>query len=257
MITIEEIRSKVNGHCLVTSNDIAVLPRGHVRIGTKLLYPDGSGIDLFVEMGDRQRAHDYTVSDFGRTFSKLAEYQMNVRSPLTRQKIIADMAKPFKVEVVGDRLTVILVSPDDLSDGLIRLGQACISVSGLIFTRHAARQTSLTEEVKSVIENAELDFEIKYPHVGPYDKPIQVDYRVTGPSRTSSILTIGPHHSQAADAFNKWSDLQFADIGDKFLTIYDDRMGYRRTDDLARLERLSEVISIRNPQMIEHSLKAA
>ena len=209
-------------------------------------------------MGKLTRPDGYAISDFGRTFAKVAEYQMNVRYPRNRRQIISDMARPFKVEVMQqDRLVVILDGPDTLGDGLIRLGQACLSVSSLVYTRRSTRPTTLAEEVKLVIDDADLSYEVKYPHNGPRNKPIPVDYRVKGPFRMSSILTLGPHHSQAADAYIKWSDLKYVKIEDRFITIFDDRSGYDRSDDIARLERVSEVISIKNPKMIEHALRAA
>ena len=257
MISADEITAAIQAHCLVTRGDLKVLRKGHLRVGTKMLYPDGSGIDLFVERGDLIRQEGYAISDFGRTFTKLAEFQMNVKAPKSRLQTIADMARVFGVELMGERLVVELDKPEELGDGLIRLGQGCVSVASLVYTRRSSRQFTLSEEVHAVIEESALDYESKFQHNGPYNKPVIDDYRVTGQSKKSSILAIGPHHSQAADAFNKWSDLRYVNVPDNFVTIFDDRAGYDRSEDLARLERISEVYSIKNRNMIESVLKAA
>ncbi len=256
MITIEEVLAQLNSHCIVTPGDIMALPRKHARVGTKFLYPDGSGIDLFVEMGSLLRPSGYAISDFGGTLAKLAEYQMDVK-PKSRTQTIIEMSKPFGVELADDRLIFVCDLLDQLGDGLICLGQACISVASLVHTRRNVRQGSLSAEVEMVIRDTKLKYQPNYEHAGPYERLVQVDYRVEGPSKASSVLLVGSRHEQAADAFGKWSDLIFAGVKDKLLTIYDDREGYKRTDDLSRLERISEVVSIKNPKMIEHSLLAA
>jgi len=92
-------------------------------------------------MGNLARTSGYAVSDFGQTLAKLAEFQMNFRSPNSRPQAIAKMARPFEVQLMGDRLVVLLNTPNELGDGLIRLGQACISVSSLISPGRPTRET--------------------------------------------------------------------------------------------------------------------
>src|SRR4051812_41969821 len=63
MIADADIVDAIREHCLVYST--RTLPRGHIRVDTKLLYPDGSAICLFVERGLMSRESGLGLSDFG------------------------------------------------------------------------------------------------------------------------------------------------------------------------------------------------
>lgn len=254
MMTDDEIEAVLNSHCLL--HGFRKLPRGHYRADTKLLYPDGAAISVFVERGDLASAGGCVISDFGNTLAKLAEYQVDARAA-SRFQTIKDSVGSLGVRVQNDRLVLELSGKDQIADGIITLSQACLRAACLIFTRRASQQRPFTDEVKSVVESTQLPFEEKYRFDLPQLRPITVDYRVTNPSRTSSILTLGTSHAQANEVFRKWYDLQRSGVEDRMVTIFDDRRELERQEDLIRLEDISKVVSLSNQNNLAMLLKAA
>jgi Domain of unknown function DUF1828 len=242
-------------HCLVFGH--RTLSNGHIRIDTKLLYPDGASIAIFVESGDLLRNERRVISDFGMTFAKLAEFQVNPRQTKARFQAIEETVGDFGVRIVRDQLTFELTDVSLLGDCIINFSQACLRASCMIFNRRIAQQTSLAEDVREVVKSTGLPFEPKYRFKGPFQKDVEVDYRVSGPSKHSSILTLGGGHVQANEVFRKWSDLKWSNVDDRLITIYDERREVQRKEDLERLERVSEVLSLVNRKGIEMRLKAA
>jgi hypothetical protein len=254
MITDEQIVEALRAHCLVYAHRI--LSNGHIRIDTKLLYPDGASIAVFIEQGDLLRHERRIISDFGMTFAKLAEFRVNPRQPKTRFQTISEMIGDFGVRIVDDRLTLEFREATDLGNSLIDFSQACLRASCMIFNRRTTQQDSLSEEVRNVVLATGLHFEPNFRFQGPFQKEIEVDYRVTSPSNPSSILTLGGSHVQANEVFRKWSDLNYLGVQDRMITIYDERRELERKEDLVRLERVSDVLSLVNRKGIQMLLKA-
>jgi hypothetical protein len=65
-----QIKNRLAKHPLVKGID--VVPRGHVRIETALLYPDGGSIDVFIP-GDQLLFEEFDVTDFGQTTAWLLD----------------------------------------------------------------------------------------------------------------------------------------------------------------------------------------
>src|SRR5690242_19034567 len=118
MITLDTVQSILNDHCLVT--EVTGLLRGHIRLGTKLAYLDGSGVDVFVEGGPLRREHGYALSDLGQTLAKLAEYQIK---PRDRAEMIREAVGGLRVRQTDDRLIVELEREDELEQWVIDLAQ--------------------------------------------------------------------------------------------------------------------------------------
>jgi hypothetical protein len=255
MITDTEIIEALREHCLVYSH--RQLPRGHIRFDTKLLYPDGASIGVFVECADLLKHERRIMSDFGMSFAKLAEFQVNPRHPKSRFQAIEESVRDLGVRVSGDRLVLELTQASALREDIIKLGQACLRVSYIIYSRRSTQRVSLSEEIRVVIENTGLDYVPKHRFKGPFERDVEVDYRVTGPTRHTSILALGGSHTQANEVFRKWSDLDYSKVEDQFVTIFDERKEVERKEDLVRLERVSEVLSLTNRKGIEMVLKAA
>jgi hypothetical protein len=255
VITDEQIMDALRAHCLVFS--VHKLANGNIRIDTKLLYPDGASIAAFIEHGDLLKNERRIISDFGMTFAKLAEFQVNPKQPKTRFQTIAEMVGDFGVRVVDDRLTLELTDASLLGDFLINFSQACLRASCMIFNRRAIQQNSLAEEVRTVVQGTGFPFEERYRFKGPFQKEVEVDYRVANPKKPSSILILGGSHVQANEVFRKWSDLKYVHVEDRLITIYDERRDIERKEDLVRLEKVSEVWSLVNRKGLAMRLRDA
>jgi len=254
MVTDDEIETVLKTHCL--SLGYKRLPRGHFRVNTKLLYPDGASIGVFVDRGDPTKPNGVTLSDFGGTFAKLLEYQVDPMFP-TRLQTIQETVSAIGVRVTGDRLVFEVNEAVKIPDGVISLSQACLRASCLIFTRRTSPQRSFADEIRAVVKATNLPFEEKYPFNVPNFRPITVDYRVKGPNRHSSILTLGTSHAQANEVLRKWFDLKRSNVGDRLVTVFDERRDLEQKEDLIRLGDISDVISLSNHAGLEMLLKAA
>jgi hypothetical protein len=111
-----------------------VLPKGHVRIETALLYPDGSSIDVFAEK-DRGLSEGVRLSDFGQTFALLEEYQVRPWESRDHMEVLERYLGVLDVGVEGDKLVRQVDTIEDLPGAVLRLGQACVGASCMIFTR--------------------------------------------------------------------------------------------------------------------------
>jgi hypothetical protein len=257
---IDIIHQALGDHCIVS--DLSVVPRGHVRIGTKLLYPDGDGIDLFVERGSFDDQTGARLSDFGQTMAKLAEFQVRMWQARSRMQMLEEAVADLGVRIEADALTMAVSGVEGIADAVLRLGQACIRASCMIFTKRASQQESFYEEVKSVVTNTGFPVKENYKFHGPYGVLVPVNFRVDSPETSSAVLTMfaantASSHVQANEIYRKWSDLKDAGIRDKFLTVFEGRRNIEKQEDLRRIEKLSAVLPVTNPGAIQQYLRRA
>src|ERR1022692_1571051 len=82
----------LKNHCLVEKID--TVPRGHVRIQTKLFYPDADSIDLFLIDGG---LNPPTLTDFCQTIDWLSTVQVNPWLTKKRQSLLENAIRIFGV----------------------------------------------------------------------------------------------------------------------------------------------------------------
>lgn len=252
MMSIAEIEAILAGHCLVIDHDI--LPRQHVRIGTKLLMIDGSAIDIFMERGNLTRAEGFALSDLGQTMETLSEYGIR---PRDRKEMIRSAIDSSGVRLFDDRLVLELSESNDFAEGIITLAQACLRVSCIAFTRKAPQQKEFRVQVREALRSTGLALEPNYRYSGPYEQDVKVDYRVTETPRPVAVLKLGPQHIQANEVYRKWVDLEDAAITDRRVTIFDDSRTPDNRADIRRLSKLSEVVAVSNRRMLVEVLRQA
>ena len=131
MPNINDIERLANDLCMVRGMD--VVPRGHLRLETKFLYPDRSSVDLFVVNGTQQQfLAAPTLSDLGQTTSWLADVQVRPWQSKKRQRFLEDAIYVLGVRQNGGALeTEFAPNHQELEDAVIRLGQACVRVADL------------------------------------------------------------------------------------------------------------------------------
>ena len=105
-------------------------PSGAVRIRTKLTYPDGTLIDLFL-MGRDDGA--VVVTDYGDTIGWL---RMQSARGLTRgqNRKIARVCRSLDVARAQNRLTVIAQDRRSLGEPVARVAQATVLISHIGFS---------------------------------------------------------------------------------------------------------------------------
>ena len=258
MIDVLEIRRRLEGHGLV--RDVDLTRRGAVRLETAFLYPDGSSIDVFVKEED-PLFKKLRLSDLGQTTSWLLDVQVRPWLSKTRQRFLEDALRLYGVQQVGGALEYPLESPDDLLDGVVRLGQACVRVSDLTYTRRNALQTGLGEELEEFLSNAELPFAVDQELVGRKGRTVRVDFLVKGKTAESALLTLASGNGSQAhvasnEIFRRWYDLDVPTRNERRVTVFDDRSDVYRADDLERLRDLSHVIAMSDVRTLRDLLAA-
>ncbi len=151
MIDVSDIKTRVAGHTLV--REVDKVPRGHVRLETAFLYPDGSSVDLFVKDDTTApllptATASLALSDLGQTMSWLLDVQVKPSMSKKRQQFVEDAIRLYDVKQEGGALETRLRSLDELMTGIVRLGQACVRVADLIYTRRTSLQVGVGEEIE-------------------------------------------------------------------------------------------------------------
>jgi hypothetical protein len=246
VISPEKVQELVGGHSLIRGIDR--LPKGHLRIETVFKYPDGSSIEVFVPRDD-DLFHSQKLTDMGQTMSLLLNMQVKPWMSKKRSAQLEDALRPYDISLNGAALEARVTRDEDLPDALIRLCQACLRVSDLLFTRRTALQTLFSEEVEELFVDAELPYDSNIERVGRYGKVIRIDYLVKGRRSESAVLTLSSAqtsqaHVTAVEIFRKWHDFAVPENREQRVTIFDDRVNVYRPDDLERLREYSTVFGL-------------
>jgi len=255
-MTFESIQKELAGFQLVRQIDQVGV--GHVRIETGLSYPDGSSIDVFVK-------HDPTLfpklilTDFGQTTAWLISAMVKPWTSNKRQQIIEDVLRIYGAKSDGGALSLEVPGERELTTSILRLGQACIRVSDLYFTRRASIQSQAVDEVEEIIAETDLQFESGIEIPGKYNKPVKIDFLVHGRSTESAIMTLyGMNTSQvqskSVDIFKRWYDLSSWE--NQKITIYDDRRDIYHDEDLKRIEDVSMLLPLSDSRTIREAIAA-
>lgn len=246
MIDLSDIKNRLDGHSIVRNVD--QVPRGHVRIETAFLYPEGSSVDLFL-VEEAPLLPATRLSDLGNTSQWLLDVQVRAWLSKKRQALVDDALRIYDVSRQGGAFEIQLASLDAIVDGVVRLGQACVRVADLVYTRRSSLQLVVTEEVEEVLADADLDYDANAELEGRYGKPVRVDFVVRGTRTKSALLTLSSRntsqaHVQANEIFRRWYDLDIPARTEQRVTIFDDRYDAYRDDDLHRLRDISEVLAL-------------
>ncbi|MBI4569175.1 MAG: DUF1828 domain-containing protein [Planctomycetes bacterium] len=258
MITPDRIEQLLKAHSLVRGIDR--VPKGHLRIETAFTYPDGSSIEVFLPSEGTYQVS--SLSDMGQTISLLLNMQVKPWLSKKRTALLDDAIKPYGVELKGAVLEVPLTSDEALPEAMLRLGQACLRVSDLLFTRRLSLESVFAEEVEEVLVDAELDYTAGVERVVREGRIIRIDFLVIGPRYRSAVLTLAPRQSSQAhvlanELFRKWYDLARAKVRDQRVTVFDDRVDVYRAEDLDRLRDYSTVVGLSEKPMLIELLAAA
>ncbi|MCK5799674.1 MAG: DUF1828 domain-containing protein [Deltaproteobacteria bacterium] len=258
MITAEQLRAHLESHKLV--REIDQVPRGHFRLETGFLYPDGSFVDVFL-VEHSKLLDKLVLSDLGQTTSWLLAISVKPWLSKKRKALLDDAIRLYDVRQEGGALELSLESIDKLGDGVARLGQACVRVADLTYTRRSSIQPFFTEEVEEVIADTDLDYQPNAEIIGKYGNIVRLDFLVQGKRTRSGVLTWGSAnasaaHTQANEILRRWFDIEHSEGVEQRLTLFDDRLTSYRDDDTKRLQELSYLYPFSERQAIIEFLVA-
>lgn len=257
MIDIADIQARLNGHALVRSVD--ELRSGPIRIETAFQYPDGGSIDLFlIEDDDLLRA--LRLTDLGQTMSWLFDAQIKPWLSPKRKGFIEDVLGLYHIEQDGGQLIRRLASREELMPAIVALGQTCVRVADLVFTKRSAMVAAFTEQVEEVLTDVEVPYEQDAELEGRYGL-VRVDFLAEGRSAKSAILTLSSGnpsqaHVAANEVFRRFYDLDIPTRQEQRITVFDDRTDVYKSEDIQRLRNVSQLVAFSDRQTLRDLIAA-
>ncbi len=225
-----------------------MLPKGHIRIQTGFLYPDGSSVDVFVvDEPSAPLLPPMRLSDLGQTMAFLLDHDVQPWTSKKRRTQLEQAIDLYGASLRGGALELPVTPTDDsLQEGIVLLGQACVRMSDLLFTKRLQLQSPFNEDVEEFLSDASLQYEPSIQLSGQFG-PVPVDFVVTGKSTRSAIITLfsrmtSSGHVQANEVFRKWHDLNAGGATESRVTLLDDSVDINRVyrdEDLKRIEQYS------------------
>jgi Domain of unknown function DUF1828 len=256
ILNCESIKEYVNSFSLVKKCD--VIQCGDLRIATPFIYPNGSHIDLFL-IKTNELFTNYVLSDFGQTADYVADMQFSLWATKKRRTIIDDICQSLRV-TNSDGQFEIQLTPEDFTqfyNPIVRLTQACIRISDLVFTQRLTISGTFQEEIEEFLAVSHLNYEPDIALKGKHDKDIKVDFKVQGKNIISLVQSLSSRtnsHIIANEIFTRWYDLSSYKSSSQFITVYDQSCDAYRDDDLGRLSEFSMVLGF--PKEQEQLLEA-
>ena len=239
------LRQLVSSFSLVEACD--VIANGMLRLSTPFRYPDGSAIDLFLTP-EPDTAHQLTLSDLGHTTAYLLDMQVKPWTTKKRQKQMQDICQALAVTRDGGELKITLDAADapQVASLIVRLGQACLRMADMALTQRLPSADTFGENFEELVTEIERPYEAGFELVGRYQKPVHVDYRITGRTTVTLVQTLSTANTAAAhglstEIFARWHDLDLVKTQYQFVTIYDTTNNAVRDQDLQRLKDASLV----------------
>lgn len=161
-----------------------ILPRGHIRVQTGFLNPDGASVDVFVVNDPSAPLFPPTrLSDFGQTMAFLLNHDVKPWSSKKRRVQLQEAISLYGVDLVGGALDKGIVDTNgSLREGIVLLGQACVRMSDLLFTKRLQLQSVFADDVEEFLADADLDYQPSTTLEGPFG-PVSVDFLVRGGRR--------------------------------------------------------------------------
>lgn len=258
MNDVKEISEYLLGHKLV--REVTQLERGHIRLETTFLYPDGGNIDLFL-VKEGPLLPFQKLSDFGNTSSWLLDLQVRPWLSAKRRGMLEQALQSLDVKQAGGALEIDLPRLEGLMDGVVRLGQACIRMADLCYTRRSSLVSDFNETVEDIFNGSDLTYEGGVSVNGRYGKDVTVDYMVFGARKVSLVMGLATGnssyaHTRANEVFRTWYDLDVPERTETKITIFDDSKDSYRDEDLKRIRDFSDVLPLSDRRSI-HDLLAA
>ena len=220
-------------------------------------------MDLFISNGQDllHGVEPIELTDFGYTFSWLAQIGINPQKSARRRKQMDDVLQIYDVREYGTAIQC-RVSVDQLGEGLIRLGQACLRLADLAYTARFLPRAQFAEEIEDLLDGAGFRYEAEAPLTGGEGKVHKVDFRVHG-QRTDTALMLLPTdtknpataRNRAEHVFAVFFDLQ-AWSGQRVAAL-DDRSRIYQDGDLGRIEKVASVVPFSDRQALIEFIKVA
>ncbi len=265
MFTIEQATEILGRNALVENIDS--VPKGHIRIETGFLYPDGSSIDVFLENHPNMLSVTRPkLTDFGGTWAWLQTLDMRLNKSPTQKLFFNKIMEIYGCRLNGSSIELELNDLTDLPMGIMKLGQACLRTADTIYTKRFRLQNGFNQDVEEFILEVAPDYESGAAIPLRTGEVIKVDFKVKGMRVDTAIQTLASGnaqyaHQRAVEINARWDDLrdlsEWTGAGNQCLTVFDDASNVYDPQDIARLERKSTVLPLSDTENLSAFLRAA
>ena len=233
-----------------------------VRVRTPFLYPDGGVIDVFVQLHDGH----FTVTDLGEALGWLRLQSVSAQRSPKQQRLLQDVCMTLGVELFRGQLLLRGDEPAQLSDRILRLGQAVVRASDLWFTTRTRSVESMTDEVADYLQEQQIPFERAVKLAGCSGRDWSVDFQ-TRTERSSALIFVLATGSRAGarrvaeHVVAGWHDLSPLRVGpqaSRFISLFDDTSDVWSEEDFKLVESISDIRRWSRPdEFVELLAKAA
>jgi hypothetical protein len=250
-------RLETIAHSLPLVEECDVVRNGALRMSTPFRYPNGEHVDIFLEQ-QKSLFGELYISDYGQTALYLKNAQISMNTTSRKREVIEDILFQCGVKIDGCDLWIDLRSsnPDDISDAMLRLSQACVRVSDLATHQRLRSSNPFRDDIEDFLDAYNFPYKADVKVPGPHGKDIKMDFEVTSGDKKSFVMILAAMnepsaHSSATEIFTRWYVLREwgngADHG--LVTIYNSKSDAIREEDLARIRPFSTPVGY--PQEID------
>lgn len=241
--------------------DCAPAPREGIRVRTPFMYPDGGIVDVFVvERGGR-----YEVTDFGEALGWLRMQSVRGRLSDKQRKLIDDVCVTLGVELFRGQLVLRCNGLEEISQAVLRLGQAAVRVTDLWFTFRTRAVETVADEVQDWLKERRIPFQRAVRHPGRSGRTWTIDYQTHTDARTSLVFLLSTGSRAAARRVTEHmvagcldlSHLKVTQPNLVFVSLFDDTQDVWQEEDFRMVEDVSEVTWWSKPEEFEAVLRAA
>lgn len=211
-----------------------------ILVDTPFEYPDGDPIQLYFF---RDSNGKIVLSDFGETLSYLLINRFDPFSSKRREKVLNQILRSVNIKLKNGELRI--ENPTDVAASIIKLTEACLRVSDLIFSHRMRGAPAFKEQVSSFLLENNVRFTEDFYEEGSTGSKYRIDFYlyVEPPSllQTLSSRSEGYADILVSKTFTMWYDLKEKDGQYRYLTLIDDTRDVWKPTKLELLKRVSNV----------------
>ncbi|HXG33897.1 MAG TPA: DUF1828 domain-containing protein [Bryobacteraceae bacterium] len=216
---------------------------GRVVIVTPLEYPDGDLMEFYLI----QDAEGLVVTDLAETVATLAAYRFDVESTPKRRKLFEGVLQAQGVHWFRGELRLLVESEREIAPAVIRLSQAALRTTDLLFTARFGAGTTFKEDVEEYLVEHEIPYQADYKTTGRSGQTYTVDFyieRKRQPILMQTLSTGAPSYAEqlVSRAVRMWYDLRRINGRFAYTTLLDDCEKVWTKEHLEILESLSELV---------------
>lgn len=213
-----------------------------LELSTPFLDPEGDLINIFVKPESKR----IVVTDAGETHRNLFNYGIPIQLTKNRKKILDDVLSIYRINNTDSELWLEINRVDDVSMGIMRMGQTITRILDLVYTTRYVPKTNFNNRVFKFLMDNRINVEQDYRIIGGSGEEHKVDFKVFESKKIKLVKTLSAKDISGANilvskTFRSWYDINRADASKK-LTLLDDENDIWRDEWKAQLGYVSSVI---------------